>query len=244
MQDLSFPPKAEDIPLIAEALGIMLLFGFVFYDSLIASVFMLPFGLLWIHVQKEAKKKRRCRVVGIQFRDLIYSVLTALKAGYSIENAFAGAKKDMVLLHGADSDIVDYLDKMVQGMKNNIPLENLISSVGKKSGNADIQDFATVFKVAKRSGGNMTEIIERTIDVISQKINVEKEIDVLVSAKRLEARIMYVVPFFIISYISVTSPGFFDVLYHNTFGVVLMSACLVVYAAAFVISERIIDIDV
>ena len=171
-------------------------------------------------------------------------MLTALKAGYSIENAFAGAKKDMVLLHGADSDIVDYLDKMVQGMKNNIPLENLISSVGKKSGNTDIQDFATVFKVAKRSGGNMTEIIERTIDVISQKINVEKEIDVLVSAKRLEARIMYVVPFFIISYISVTSPGFFDVLYHNTFGVVLMSACLVVYAAAFVISERIIDIDV
>ena len=183
-------------------------------------------------------------MLGIQFRDLIYSALTWLKAGYSIENAFIGARSDVVLLYGKESYIVKHLDKMIKGMKNNIPLEKLISSMGKESDNADIQDFAAVFKVAKRSGGNMTEIIERTISTISQKIDVEKEIDVLVSAKRLEARIMYLVPFFIIFYISITSPGFFDVLYHNTFGVVIMSVCLAIYVVAFILSERIVDIDV
>ena len=108
----------------------------------------------------------------------------------------------------------------------------------------DIQDFAEVFAVAKRSGGNMTEIIGRTITVISQKMDVEKEIDVLISAKRMEARIMNMVPFFIIFYISLTSPGFFTPMYHNVFGVILMTVCMGFYAFAYLLSERIVNIHV
>jgi tight adherence protein B len=232
------------VKFLLQGICIVLAFSWAFYDSIVAALVLSPIAFLWTVLQKKAYKKRRCRLFGMQFRDLIYSVLTGLKAGYSIENAFAGAKKDIAMLYGRDSEIYRYLEMMIKGMANNIPLEKLLQGLGKESENADIQDFAAVFKVAKRNGGNMTEIIERTINVISQKINVEKEIDVLVSAKRLEARIMYIVPFFIIFYINITSPGFFDVLYHNTFGVILMSACLVVYMTAFCLSERIVDIDV
>ena len=105
-------------------------------------------------------------------------------------------------------------------------------------------EFAIVFSVAKRTGGNLTEIISRTISVISRKIEVEKEIEVLVSAKRMEARIMNGVPFFIIFYIGLTSKGFFDPLYHNPFGIVLMTICMLVYLAAYLLSEKIINIVV
>ncbi len=244
LQDFRFRLKTEEIPFLLQGLGIVIALGRMFYDSYLAMVLLLPVAVLWIFIQRKAYKKKKCRMIGAAFRDLIYSVLTWLKAGYSIENAFAGARNDMILLHGKDSEIVLHLNKMLKGLKNNIPLEKLMVTMGKESENTDIQDFAAVFTVAKRSGGNMTEIIEGTIGVISQKIDIEKEIDVLVSAKRLEARIMYVVPFFIIFYISITSPGFFDVLYHNAFGVILMSVCLVIYIIAFILSERIVDIDV
>ena len=241
---MSFRPRMADIPYFLQGEIIAALFGWLFYDSLFAVVLLSPLGIPWVLFQKSIEKKRRCRQIGIQFRDAIYSVLTGLKAGYSVENAFFEAEKDMKILYGAKSDIVFYLSRICKGLKNNIALEKLMYSFGKECGNTDIQDFALVFKVAKRNGGNMTEIIERTIDVISQKINVEKEIDVLISAKRFEAKIMNVVPFFIIFYISISSPGFFDVLYHNPFGIVLMSVCMFVYIAAYVMSERIVNIDV
>ncbi len=220
------------------------MFGWLFFNSLLAVIILSPMTFFWVLFQKRIEKKRKIRQIGIQFRDAIYSVLTGLKAGYSVENAFVEATRDMELLYGPKSDIVFYLGKICEGLKNNIALEKLMYSFGKECGNTDIQDFALVFKVAKRNGGNMTDIIERTIDVISQKINVEKEIDVLVSAKRFEARIMNLVPFFIIFYISVSSPGFFEVLYHNPFGITLMSICMVVYIAAYVMSEKIVNIDV
>ncbi len=241
---MSFRPCADDIPYVLQGFIIDFLFGKLFFDSYIAMAILFPIVVLWVLLQKYLDKMRRRRIIGIQFRDAIYSVLTSLRAGYSVENAFVESKKDMELLYGAKSDIVFYLNRICKGLKNNIPLEKLIFGFGRECENTDIQDFAMVFKVAKRNGGNMTEIIERTIGVISQKISVEKEIDVLISAKRLEARIMNMVPFFIIFYISISSPGFFDILYHNPFGIVLMSVCMVVYVTAYLLSEKIVNISI
>ena len=203
-----------------------------------------PIAIPWTLLQRKNESIRKCRQIGIQFKDAIFSVLTSLKAGFSIENSFLEARRDMDLLYGKNSDISFYLSRISKGLKNSVPLEKLIFGMGKETGNSDIQDFALVFAVAKRSGGNMTEIIDRTIGVISGKLEVEKEIDVLISAKRLEAKIMNMVPFFIIFYISITSPGFFDALYHNFFGIILMTVCMVIYCISYVLSEKIVNIRI
>ncbi len=204
----------------------------------------MPVVIPWYFHKKRVQADRDRRIIGIQFRDAISAVLTNLKAGYSAENAFFEAKRDMELLYGKNSLICEALRKLTKGIENRVPLEKLILHMGKESGNKDIQDFAEVFAVAKKSGGNMTEIISRTIAVISQKMDVEKEIEVLISAKKMESGIMNLVPFFIIFYISITSPGFFAPLYHNMFGIVLMTVCIGLYAFAYFMSERIVNIDV
>lgn len=238
------PPSLRDIPMILQGVLIALLFGRLFYDSWIAVAILLPVAVPWYIYQKKLERKRNIRLIGIQFRDAISAALTSMKAGYSVENSFREAQRDMELLYGKNSLIWGALSRVNKGIANNVPVEKLIYRLGKDSGNADIQNFAEVFAVAKRSGGNMTDIISRTIVVISRKMDVEKEIDVLISAKRTEARIMNMVPFFIILYISVTSPGFFEPLYHNLLGIVVMTVCVVFYTGAYLLSERIVNIDV
>ena len=243
-QVLDYQPDTGDIPVLLQSIGIAVLFGKVFYDSYIAMAALLPLSAWWFIHQKRTLKDRRIRLLGIQFKDVIAAVLTNLKAGYSVENAFREAAKDIELLYGKASPICDHLHIILKGLKNNIPLEKLLYSFGTESGNKDIMEFAVVFAVAKRSGGNLTEIIARTISVISRKMEVEKEIEVLVSAKRMEARIMNCVPFFIIFYINLTSRGFFEPLYHNAFGIILMTICMIVYIAAYLLSEKIVNIVV
>ena len=55
---------------------------------------------------------------------------------------------------------------------------------------------------------------------------------------------MNMVPFLIIFYIGSTSRGFFDVLYHNLIGVVIMTVCLGLYGIAYLLSKRIVEIEV
>ncbi len=243
-QVLHYRPEKSDIVFLLQGIAIAVMFGRLFFDSWLAVGMISPIAIPWTLLQRKNESIRKCRQIGIQFKDAIFSVLTSLKAGFSIENSFLEARRDMDLLYGKNSDISFYLSKISKGLKNSVPLEKLIFGMGKETENSDIQDFALVFAVAKRSGGNMTEIIDRTIGVISGKLEVEKEIDVLISAKRLEAKIMNMVPFFIIFYISITSPGFFDALYHNIFGIALMSVCMVIYCISYVLSEKIVNIRI
>lgn len=91
----NFRPTITDLPVLLQGVGIAILFGRMFYDSWIAVVFLLPLVIPWFFYKKKMEKMRRVRVLGIQFRDAIASALTSLKAGYSIENAFREAGRDM-----------------------------------------------------------------------------------------------------------------------------------------------------
>ena len=133
---------------------------------------------------------------------------------------------------------------MISGMGNNRTLEAMMYDFGKRSGVVEITEFAQVFAAAKRNGGNLTEVIERSAAIIEEKIETEKEIQILISAKKLEQKIMNVVPFGILLYISITSKGFFDVLYHNPLGIAIMTACLSVYIWSVFLSRKIVNIEV
>lgn len=240
--DLEF--HARDIPLLMRGVLLPVLFGRLFYGSWMAVIILSPMVLPWfIHWKRQGNIKAG-HDLGLQFRDAMMAVSTAQKAGYSIENAFMEAEHDMRLLYGRTSRIYRELKWITTGLRNNVAIEKLLEDLGRRSGNRDIADFASVFAVAKKSGGSMIQTIERTIEVIGHRAEVEKEIDVMVSGKRMEARIMEIVPFGIMIYIGAANPGFFDPLYGNLFGVAVMTACMVMTVIAMLMSERIVNIEV
>lgn len=218
--------------------------GYFFYRSLIACVFLLPVFALFVRERKKDLAKKCRQELSVQFKDLVLALSANGKAGYSIENAFRESCRDMELLYGAESLICREVRTIIRGMENNVVLERLLYDLGLRSHQPDIMQFADVFLIAKRSGGNLTEILEKTAAVIEQKIETDKEIQLMISAKKLEQKIMNMVPFLIIFYIGTTSRGFFDVLYHNLMGVVVMTVCLLFYGAAYLFSKRIVEIEV
>ena len=66
----------------------------------------------------------------------------------------------------------------------------------------------------------------------------------LLAAKRLEQNIMSVIPFAIILYVSAASSGYFDVLYETIAGRTVMSICLAVYAAAYIMGVKITEVKI
>ena len=235
---------SQQIFLLAQGISLILFAAMFFYRSIVAALILLPLLFPIYKRQKRIAIEKKRKTLTIQFKDLMESVMTSLKAGYSAENAFGEAYREMAFLHGKHSAICKELFRIESGLRNNIPLEKLLLRLASDSGVEEIREFAEVFAIAKRSGGNMIEIMERTVNLISSRLEVEKEIDLILSAKKMEQKIMDVVPFLIIAYIGFSSQGFFDVLYHNPVGILIMSVCLAVYIAAFMLSEKIIQISV
>lgn len=236
--------KGERLLFLAEGLFFTAVVARVFYGTFSAVLFLLPLLYpMWKRFQRRRREKYE-REINDQFKELLSSLLSSMKAGYSAENAFRGAYEDMAFLFGEKSHICKTLTRICGGLDSHVPLETLLWQFAMESGTEEIREFAEVFAIAKRSGGRMSEILLRSAALIQDRIDVEKEIRILISAKKMEQTIMDIVPFAIIVYISVTSRGFFSVLYRSPGGIILMSACLGIYLTAFIISEKIVDIKV
>ena len=180
----------------------------------------------------------------MQFKDAIQSFLAALMVGYSIENAWKEAYEDMKLLHKEEEDMMMEFVYMLRQMENNEVLEALLLDFAKRSGISDIWDFAQIFAIAKRSGGDLNGIIKKSVHSICDKIQVKREIQTSIASRKYEQKVMSVIPIAIIAYISLTNPHYFDVLYHNLAGVVIMSICLMIYASSIILAEKIMEIEV
>ena len=105
-----------------------------------------------------------------------------------------------------------------------------------------MEEFADVYAIACKTGGGWTEVIVKIVSGINQRMETKQEIEALIHGKKLESRIMCMVPFFILFYMDITSKGYFDVLYHNLVGSVIMTICLGIYIFAFLLSEKITEV--
>lgn len=218
--------------------------AYLFYDSVFAFLLLMPFAVISLKEKKEQLCQKRKQKLEAEFRDVILSVSSNLQTGYSLENAFQEAYKEIVVLYGNESLMACELRLLLRKLANNEQLEDVLLNLAKRSGIQDIRDFADIFQIAKRGGGNMQAIIANTAEVIGDKQAVRVEIDTIMSEKKLEQMIMRYIPFFIIIYISVTSKGYFEGLYHNILGQMIMTAALIVYGLACKLCDKILRIEV
>ncbi len=220
------------------------LVAYLFYRSIIAFVLLLPGGLVYLKKKKKDYELVRQKEAANQFRDAILSVSASLGAGYSVENAFVEAAGDLKNLYGSRAVMVMEFRGISGRLMANENLETILMDMAERNGSPDIKDFADVFVTAKRMGGDLVSIIRRTAAHIGDKIEVRRDIDTMMSAKKMEQKVMNAVPFAIILYVSVNSPGFLDALYHNPMGIMVMSGCLAAYTGALALAEKIVSIEV
>ncbi len=237
-------PVKEKLKWITLYMLLAFLIGYLFYGAIPVGLLGLPALPFYLRQKtKEAGEQRRQKLL-IEFRDLILSYSHSLKAGYSIENGFREGYKDLKWQYKEDDLIMEECRQIIGKMENKHSLEELITDLGVRSGVEEIIDFASVFSVAKKTGGNLPAIISDTGIKISDKLAVKEEIELMFAAKRFEQKIMNCIPLFMMSYIGLGTPGYFDPLYGNAAGIAIMTASLILYAAAYFLAQKIMEIRI
>lgn len=231
----------ELIIFLGKSVGVVVFLAFFFYRSILACVPLAIVGVFYFRMQQQ-KALEKCReTLTLQFKECILSVAASLRAGYAIENAFMESRKDMELLYGKNSLIYQELEQIRRGLVINITLEEQLFLLAERGAGEEIGQFATVFSVAKRSGGNMSQIIKDSAELIGQRLDAGQEMQTILSGRRMEQNVMKLMPFAVLSYIGFSYPGYFDMLYHNWQGVAVMTGCLLLYLAAYVLGEKILQ---
>lgn len=220
------------------------IFGYLFYNTIWFSVIMIPFLFPYYKMVKKREEKKRLERLKVEFKDALTALTASLHTGYAIENAFREAYAELMLLHGKDALIVREFDYMLKQMRISRTVEEVVEEFAVRSGLEDIQNFSQVFSMANRSGGKLTSIMDAAAETIGQKIDVEREILTMIQGKKLEQRIMSVVPVAMIAYLRLGNSAFMRVLYESMAGRAVMTGCLIGYLVALWIGEKIMEIKI
>ena len=218
--------------------------SYIFYKSIIIFSCLFPFCFLYPNLKRKeliAAKKRR---LVVEFKEAIMILSSLLNAGYSLENSVKEALVELRLLYVKDNLIIKEFEYINQLIYMNISVERAFDDLAYRSHSEDIRSFAKVLRIAKRSGGELESIIGHTVGVIGDKVRIKEEIITMTTAKRFEQNVMNIFPLFIVLYIDISSPGFFNIMYTTIIGRVCMSIGLIVYLFAIYISKRLLNIEV
>lgn len=227
-----------------EVVAILLIMGYLFYDFMWAGLLYFPYIFYYVISGRRKHERKRQEKLAAEFKDGMQAVVSALTAGYSIENSFREALGEIRLIYGTKTEIYKEFSEIVYKLNLNINIEDAFESFAVKCNVEEISNFSEILQYAKRSGGNLIQIIKNTTDTISEKIDVKREISTIISSKQLEQTIMNYVPIGIILYMRLTTPEMFEKMYGNMFGIIFMSICLILYLLAGIIAEKLVDIKI
>ncbi len=245
LKNLRLPDICDSgVRYIAEGIVIVCVAAYIFYANILMAFILSPYVYLHYKQRKKERVKKDNDEFCRKFRDGIMSVSFALNVGYSIENAFIQAVEELELIYGRDSDITIKFRYIVVRLGQNENIEDIFMDFAEESKVEDIIYFAEIFRYAKRSGGDLISIIRNTTQIIQQKEEVLSEIDTIISGKRMEQRVMSIIPAAIVVYLKLTAAEFIQPLYGNVYGAVIMTVCLIVYVIADMWAKRIVNIEV
>ena len=235
--------KKEKAVVIMVIFMAIIIISILFYGTIYAVVILLPLGVPIYREQKRRiinKKKKELKVL---FKDLLMVMSDSLKTGYSVSNALKESYKDMVSMYGRYSYICEELRIMISKIKLNVREEDIFKDFAKRTGLREAILFSRIFSVAKKTGGNMTEVIGSVTDSIVLKENVREEIEVSITEKKTEQKIMTLIPMALILYVKMMSPDFLNIMYETNAGRIVMTICLVLYVLAFLWAQKIVEFN-
>ncbi len=217
---------------------------FLFYDSLIPILFFSPSIILYLRIIRKYLCEKRQSILLYEFRDFINALSASLNSGYSLENAVREAHKELIILYGKRSYMVQETDLMLKFLALNIPIEKIFADFANRCSCDDIITFSNILIIVKRNGGDLISIIKSSSTTISQKIALKSEVSTIIAAKRFEQNIMFLMPVAIMTYIRIVSKGYFDIVYHNVTGIIIMTCCIFFYLLSILLGLKMSKINI
>ena len=97
----------------------------------------------------------------------------------------------------------------------------------------DIKDFVDVYLTTRATGGDIQKVIASASLVIIDKMQIQREVETMMAQKQLEARIVALIPIFIILFLNIFSPDYLMPMYTTVAGRIIMTLALIGFIISF-----------
>lgn len=184
------------------------------------------------------RRNRRLQSFNKSLPDAIDLMSRALRAGHSLSSAIE------VLSEQAGEAVAVEFSAVFRQQNFGLPIRDALLRMADRVPSKDLRFLITAMLVQKETGGNLTEILDRTTHVIRERLRIEGEIRVRTAQGRLTGWILSLLPVVMLLLFSMIDPEYTHILLRDPLGqkLLYLGAALIGIGGFFI--SKIVNIQV
>lgn len=205
--------------------------GMVLGAILAVIVFFLPRQVL------KMLRKRRLQRFNAQLEDALGSMSSALKAGFSINQALeevAGENRHPISVE---------FRLLLQEIRLGVPLETALDNMNRRLGSEDFELVSTAIITARQTGGELTATLERLASLIRERLRITNKLHAMTSMGRMQALIISLMPIVLLFAMFKIMPEMMSA-FSTGIGIVALVLSGVLLLCGYLVIRKITTIDV
>lgn len=212
--------------------------GYFFFPAILLDAMLGVGGLCGPYLYLKHQRSSRLVAFNNGLPDAIDLMARALRAGHSLSSAIE------VLAEQAVEPVAVEFHAVFSQQNFGLPLRDALLQMADRVPSKDLRFMVTAMLVQKETGGNLTEILDRTTYVIRERIRIEGEVRVRTAQGRLTGWILSLLPIVLLVLLNMINPGYSHILLHDPTGQKLLYAGAGLIAVGSFIISRIVNIQV
>ena len=192
----------------------------------------LPFALLMF------KRGRRYRQFEKALPDALDLIVRALRAGHSVSAALE------IVSQEAAEPVKSEFGEVYRQQNFGLPQREALLRLTHRVPSPDLKFVVTAMLVQKETGGNLIDILDRTVAVIRERMRIEGEVKIYTAQGRLTGGILSVLPVIMFVLIDIANPGYARILLEDPLGKKLIYAGVGGMVLGAVIIRKIVAVRV
>ncbi len=206
--------------------------------SALAAMAAAPAGVAALCGWLRMRRLRRIRHFDAVLPDAIDLFARALGAGHSVGSALEMVGEQSPEPLGAE------FAQAFQQQRLGLPFRDALTQMSERMPSRDLYFLITAILIQKETGGDLTEILDRTAHVIRERVRIAGEVRTRTAQGRLTGWILALLPVVMLVLINLVNPGYSDVLFHDPQGRhwLYLGAGLIVVGGLII--RKIVDVKV
>ncbi len=223
---LFFIPLFSFTNLVSTLAGVLLGLG--------AGAFAFTLPARYAHLLRERRRAK----FNDQLVDALGTMANALRAGFSINQAFES------VVEAGEKPIAQEFTVLLQQLRVGLPFEDALMSLDRRMGSDDLTLVCTSIDIARRTGGNLTDIFDKISETIRGRQRIERRVRTLTAQGRMQGVIVSLMPLVLGVAMTILKPDVMRPFLLSRTGALCVGAALALIVVGWLVIRKIIRIDV
>jgi tight adherence protein B len=203
---------------------------------LVAPVALLAAVLPIVLLRRAARK--RLAVFESQFPGALEFIARSMRAGHAFSVSLE------MLHHECDQPLAGEFRRVFEEQNLGMPLDAALTRLATRVQLVDVQFFVSAVVLQRKTGGNLTEILDTLAEVIRERYKLKGKIKAVSAHGRMTAQALSAIPIIVGAMMFAVNKEYSDFFFHTVTGLEMLTASVVLQIIAYVVIRKIVTIEV